>query len=106
MLSRLRSFRIQLLAATAITAVLGLLGANLVVAALQEHDSHHSDRRKAQLVARRLAAELAAGAPLSQIRFAQSVLTNDQVVVYRAGRAVFTGPPLRSGEREAVERAT
>lgn len=106
MLSRLRSFRIQLLAATAITAVLGLLGANLIVAAMQERDSHDSDHQKAQLVARRLAGELAAGAPLSQIRFAQSVLTNDQVVVYRAGRAVFTGPPLRSGELEAVERAT
>jgi signal transduction histidine kinase len=106
MLSRLHSFRLQLLAATAITAVLGLLGANLVVAAMQTRDSHDSDRQKARLIADRLAADLAAGAPLSQIRFAQSVLTNDQVIVYRSGRTVFAGPPLGNTELEAVERAT
>lgn len=105
MLSRLRSFRLQLLAATAITAVIGLLGANLAVNALQQRDSHASDRQKAGLVAARLARLLAGGAPLQQVGLAQSVLTDDQVIVYRHGARVFAGPPLRATEVEAVERA-
>lgn len=105
MLSRLRSFRLQLLAATAITAAIGLLGANLTVTSLQHRDSHASDRKKAELVAKRLASLLAAGAPLSQVRLAQGVLTDDQVVVLRHGRRVFAGPPLHATEVEAVRRA-
>lgn len=105
MFARIRSFRLQLLAATAVTAVLALLGANLTVSALQRKDTHASDRRKARLVADRLAATLAAGGPLSRVRFAQSLLPDDQIVVLRGGRRVFAGPPLRRREVEGVEQA-
>jgi signal transduction histidine kinase len=105
-LSRLRSFRLQLLAATAVTAVIGLLGANLAVTALQTRDNHASDRHEARLVADRLASELAHDASLAQVRLAQDLLADDQVVVFRKGRRVFAGPPLRATEVEAVERAS
>lgn len=104
-LRRLRSFRIQLLAATAITAVLGLVGADLTVAVLQSHTGHASDERKARIVAQRIAARLAGGASIAELRFAQPLLTSDQIVVYRGGRVVFAGPPLRGTEVEAVETA-
>lgn len=106
MASRIGSFRMQLLAATAITAVIGLLGANLAVATLQGRDSHASDRRKATLVAREVATALAAGAPLSQVRFAQRLAIDDQILVYRGGRVVFAGPPLRHADVESVEQAS
>jgi signal transduction histidine kinase len=105
MLSRLRSFRIQLLAATAVTAVVGLVGADLTVALLQSRDNHASDKSKARQIATELAADLAHGAPVSQIRFAQTLLSSDQVVVFRSGRVVFSGPPLRNREVEGVEQA-
>jgi signal transduction histidine kinase len=105
-LSRLRSFRLQLLAATAITAVVGLLGADLGVAYLQSRDEHASDVRKARIAADNLAHALAAGTPLAQVRFAQSVLPDDQVIVMRGGRVVFSGPPRRSREVEGVESAS
>ena len=106
MLSRLRSFRLQLLAATAITAVLGLLGADLGVAYLQSRGEHASDVRKARIAAVQIAGALAGGATLAEIRFAQSVLPDDQVIVRRAGRVVFSGPPLGSREIEGVVTAT
>lgn len=107
MLVRLRSFRIQLLAATAATAVLGLLGANVLIATLQTRDTHASDRRKARIAVRQISAALAAGEPLSRVRFAQSVLPDDQIVVTRGGHVVFSGPPLKSKEDlEAVSRAS
>jgi signal transduction histidine kinase len=105
MLSRLRSFRIQLLAATAITAVVGLVGADLTVALLQTSNSRASDKRKATVIATELAGDLARGAPISQIRFAQTLLSSDQVVVFRGGRIVFAGPPLRNREVEGSEQA-
>jgi signal transduction histidine kinase len=106
MLFPLRSFRVQLLAATAATAVLGLLGANVLIATLQTRDTHASDRRKARVAARALAATLAQGAPLSRVAFVQSVLPDDQIIVTRRGRTVFSGPPLKSKELEAVSRAS
>lgn len=106
MLSRLRSFRLQLLAATAITAVLGLLGADLGVAYLQSRGEHASDVRKARIAAVGIAGALAGGAPLTEIRFVQSVLPDDQVIVRRGGRVVFSGPPLRSREIEGIVSAT
>jgi signal transduction histidine kinase len=105
-LSRLRSFRIQLLAATAITAVVGLLGADLGVAYLQSRDEHASDVRKARIAAESIARALAGGASLDQVAFAQRVLPDDQVIVTRAGRVVFSGPQLRAREVEGVESAT
>jgi signal transduction histidine kinase len=104
-LSRLRSFRIQLLAATAITAIVGLLGADLGVAYLQSRDEHASDVRKARIAADNIARALAGGATLDQVAFAQRVLPDDQVIVARAGRVVFSGPPLRSREIEGIQSA-
>lgn len=104
-LARLRSFRIQLLAATAITAVLGLVGADITVAVLQSHKGHASDDEKARMVATRVAAELARGVPVERLRLAQSLLGSDQIVVYRGGRVVFAGPQLRGTEIEATEEA-
>jgi signal transduction histidine kinase len=98
MLDRLRSFRIQLLGATTATAILGLVGANVLVASLQARDTHASDRRKAVVVARQLAGALGAGAPLARVRFAQRLLPDDQIVVVRGGRTVFNGRPLHSTE--------
>lgn len=105
MFARLRSFRIQLLAATAVTAIVGLVGADVTVAVLQAHSGHASDERKARIVASRLAAELAHGASIAQVRFAQRLLPSDQIVVFRGGRSVFAGPALRGTEVEGVEQA-
>ena len=106
MLSRLRSFRLQLLAATAITAVLGLLGADFGIAYLQSRDEHSSDVRKARIAAYQLADALEHGASLDEVRLAQSVLPDDQVIVREQGRLVFSGAPLRSREIEGVVTAS
>jgi signal transduction histidine kinase len=105
-LSRIRSFRLQLLAATAITAVVGLLGADLSVAYLQSRDERSSDVRKARIAATGIARALGHGASLAQVRFAQSVLPDDQVIVRRHGHVIFSGPPLRSREIEGIESAS
>ncbi|MBA3841846.1 MAG: HAMP domain-containing protein [Actinobacteria bacterium] len=106
MLARISSFRIQLLAATAITGVLGLFGANAAVTILQNRDSRANDQRKARIVAQQLAARLANGAPLARVREAQSVLPDDQIEVRRRGGVVYAGPPLAHTEIEGVESAT
>lgn len=106
MFARLRSFRIQLLAATAVTAVVGLVAADLTVALLQAHEGHASDERKAQAAATQIARSLAHGGSLAQARFAQRLVPSDRVVVYRGGRIVFSGPALRKTEVEGVGQAS
>lgn len=95
-LGRIRSFRLQLLAATAITAVVGLLGANLTVAALQQRHLQASDNAKALEAARTVAQVVANGTNVHELRALQRVLPNDQVIVRRNGRVVFAGPPFDS----------
>ena len=95
-LGRIRSFRLQLLAATAITAVVGLLGANLTVAAMQQRHLQASDNAKALEAARTVAQVVANGTNVHELRALQRVLPNDQVIVRRNGRVVFAGPPFDS----------
>jgi two-component system sensor histidine kinase BaeS len=91
---RVRSFRLQLLAATAVTAVVGLLGANLAVATMQHRNVQASDAGKARSAARTIAHAIATGTPLDDLRIVQQVLPNDQIVVREHGRIVFAEPEL------------
>jgi signal transduction histidine kinase len=102
MLRRIRSFRLQLLAATAITAVVGLLVANLTVATMQQRHLQASDSSKALRAARTVAGALAAGTPISHLRLVQRVLPNDQIVVREHGRVVFAGPPQQHDRDRAA----
>jgi signal transduction histidine kinase len=105
-LGRIRSFRLQLLAATAITAVVGLLGANLTVATMQQRHLQASDNAKALEAAQTIAQVVANGTNVHELRALQKVLPNDRVIVRRHGRVVFAGTPFGGDTETDVATAS
>jgi signal transduction histidine kinase len=98
---RLASLRLWLVAAMVAAAAIGLVASRFVIADVNKHNELAKDRRKAQLVAATVAGRLRAGAGTRELRLMQSILPNDQIVVSRGGRFVFTGSlPRRPGEIE------
>jgi two-component system sensor histidine kinase BaeS len=77
------------------------VGLTYVVVGNIEHSRETSaDRAKARVVARAIAAQAARGASPAAIARVQAVLPNDQVIVTRGGRVLFTGPPRLSRDVE------
>lgn len=95
MLARLASLRLWLLAATLGAGAIGLAAAYLAIGSLQTSHERAADQAKALLTARAIAAEARAGADALRFQALQAALPNDQVVVVRDGRPVFSGRPPR-----------
>lgn len=106
MIRRLASLRLWLVAAMVAAAAVGLVASRFVIADVNKHNEVSKDRRKAHLVAATIAGRLRAGAGRRELRLMQSMLPNDQIVVSRRGRVVFTGSlPRRPGEIELAVTA-
>jgi signal transduction histidine kinase len=86
-------------------AVVGLGGAYLSFGKIEVSQERRADRAKADRVAAAVAAQVAGGAGHSRLATVQAVLPNDQLVVIRNGRAIFTGPVIRGRDLELVARA-
>ncbi len=93
MLGRLGSLRLWLVAAMTVAAVTGLVAARFVIAGIEKRDELAKDRRKAELVAASIAAQVGAGATPARLQIMQSVLPNSQIVVYRGNKLVFASSP-------------
>jgi signal transduction histidine kinase len=72
----------------------GFGGANAAIGRIQQSQEQASDRAKDLRIARSIAAQAAGGAGVRQFATIQSVLPNDQILVYRGSRVVFAGPPV------------
>ena len=93
MLRRLGSLRLWLVAAMTVAAVTGLVAARFVIAGIEKRDELAKDRRKAELVAASIAAQVGAGATPARLQIMQSVLPNSQIVVYRGNKLVLASSP-------------
>jgi len=66
----------------------------MAIGRIEQSEEQASDRAKDVQIARSLAAQAVGGAGVRQFGTIQSVLPNDQILVYRGGRIVFAGPPV------------
>jgi signal transduction histidine kinase len=92
MAARLRSIRLRLLVAMVVTAGAGLVGAYFAIGAIEHAEEEELIRQKATEVARAVARDAAGGAGPERFRLVQSVIGDDQLLVYSKGRRVFAGP--------------
>lgn len=93
MIERLNSLRVWLLLAMLATAVVTILVGNLVVDRVNSHAEIKADRAKALVTARAIAADVREQDSREDLRVLQRALPNDQIIVTRHGRRIFTGPP-------------
>src|SRR6266511_3933952 len=100
MKARLASFRLWLLVAVLTAGVVGFAGARMAIGRIERSNEHAADRAKDLQIARAIGAQVAAGADVRRLRIIQSVLPNDQILVYRAGRRLFAGPAIRGSDFE------
>lgn len=100
MLRRLATLRLWLMAAMTAAAVTGLIGARFIIASIEKSDQLVKDRRKAELVAAAIAAQVGHEDSQGRLSRMQSVLPSDQILVYRHGELIFTGNPRSHGELE------
>lgn len=101
MIRQLSSLRLWLVVAMLGAAAVGLVASRFVIANANNRYESAKDRRKATFVASSIARRLSAGASVHELTLMQSVLPNDQIVVFRNGRTAFTGSLLRRpGELE------
>jgi signal transduction histidine kinase len=91
---RLASFRIWLLAAMLIAGAVGVVGARFVIGRIQHTEEESADRQKDLRIAQAIAARVEGGADLGQLQAIQAVLPYDQIVVYRNGQGIFSGPTI------------
>lgn len=91
MLRQLASLRLWLVAAMTAAAITGLIAARFIIAGIENRNEHVKDRRKAELVAASIAAQMGASDPTGWLRRMQSVLPTDGIVVYRGDRLLFAG---------------
>ena len=87
------------------TAVVTLAAGNFVVNRLGAASALTADQEKALVTARAIASQIQGGAGPPELRALQQALPNDQIVVVRHGRTIFSGPPLASRQLELTARA-
>jgi two-component system sensor histidine kinase BaeS len=92
----LRSLRVWLLLAMLATAAVTILVGNFVIGRINASSEVEADRAKALTIANAIAAQMHGGAPTPDLRLLQRALPNDQIVVLRDGRTIFTGPSRSS----------
>lgn len=97
MIERLNSLRVWLLLAMLGTAAVAILAGNLVVDRVNAKAEIKADRAKALLTAHAIAAHVEEGDSVEDLRVLQQALPNDQIVVFKHGSRLFTGP-TRSGQ--------
>lgn len=97
---RVTSFRIWLLVGLICAGAVGFIGARTAIGHIQESQERAGDRAKDIQIARAIAARVTENGRGGSLRSMQSVLPNDQIVVYRGGRTVFAGPRLVGDELE------
>jgi signal transduction histidine kinase len=102
---RLASLRVWLLAAMLGTGAVGVALAYVVVGQIEHSREITADRDKARVVARAIAAQMAAGAGPADLSRLQRVLPTDQLIVTSAGAVVFMGRPLLSSAVEVTVTA-
>jgi signal transduction histidine kinase len=100
MRTRLASFRIWFLVAMLVVGLVGLIGARIAIARIEVRREEAADRLKDIQIAEAIAAQVQAGVDLETLRVIQSVLPNDQIIIDRGGRRIFTGPPIIDSEFE------
>jgi signal transduction histidine kinase len=100
MRTRLASFRIWFLAAMLVVGLVVLVGARIAIARIEVRHEEAADRLKDTRIAEAIAAKVQAGVDLETLRTIQSVLPNDQIIIDRGGRRIFTGPPITDSEFE------
>ena len=105
MLVHPRSLRLWLLVAMIGAAIVGLGGAYVSFGRIESSGERRADRAKAVHVAGAIASQVAAGAGHSRLAAAQALLPNNQLIVIRDGRPMFTGPALSDRELEVTARA-
>jgi signal transduction histidine kinase len=92
---RFVSFRLWLLVAMLVAGAVGLIGARISLGRIQQSDEQISDRAEDLKIINAIGARVADGASARDLRVMQSVLPNNQIVVFRHGQRVFVGPPVR-----------
>lgn len=88
---RVRSFRLRLLLIMIFAGTVGFVGGRLAIGHIQDSQERAGDRVKDVEIARAIAARIVDGDGRRVLRNIQSVLPNDQIVVYRGDRIVFAG---------------
>jgi two-component system, OmpR family, sensor histidine kinase BaeS len=91
---RLASFRVWFLVAVLAAGAVGFVGARMAIGGIQQREEQAADRAKDLQIARAIAAQVLAGADVRHLRIIQSVLPNDQILIYRDGRRTFAGPAV------------
>ncbi len=92
MFTRAPSLRFWLLVAMIGSAVVGLGAAVVLFNHIQTANEHAADAATARQEARRIAAEVQAGAGRARLAALQELLANNQITVERDGQTVFRGP--------------
>jgi signal transduction histidine kinase len=100
------SFRLWLLVALLVVGALGVFAARMAIGRIQDRQEETSDRAKDDQIARAIAAQVQAGADPARIGAIQSALPNDQLIVYRDGVRIFTGPAMNESAFELEAAAT
>jgi len=93
MIERLNSLLVWLLLAMLATAVVAILVGNLVIDRIDQRAEVKADRAKALVTARATAHHVREADSLEDLRVLQRALPNDQIVVAKGGKRIFTGPP-------------
>lgn len=106
MLARVTSLRFWLVVAMLVAGAIGLAGAYLAYGRIQSSQERRADRHKAALQAAAVAAQAAAGAGYPRFAALQAVLPNNQVIVIRDGKRVFTGPAIKDRDLEVTVGAS
>lgn len=97
---RVTSFRLWLLVGLICAGAVGFIGARTAIGHIQESQERAGDRAKDVQIAHAIAARVTEGGGVRSLRSIQSVLPNDQIVVYRGGRTFYAGPRLVGTELE------
>ncbi len=92
MFTRAPSLRFWLLVAMIASAVVGLGAAVLLFNHVQVGSERAADAVKARQEARRIAAEVQAGAGPARLAALQELLVSDQITIERDGQTIFQGP--------------
>jgi len=104
MLARLASLRVWLVMSMTLAALSGLAVARFVLGDLGTSTGQTEDLHKAHVVAAAVVAQSGGPQAIAHLRTLQSVLPNDEILVYRHGRLVFAGGRRGSGDLELVVR--
>jgi two-component system sensor histidine kinase BaeS len=83
-----------------LAGVIGLVGATYAIGRIQQSEEETGDRAKDLRIARAIAAVVRDDVDIGLLRSIQSVLPYDQILVYRAGQNVFTGPAITNTDFE------